>query len=75
MLVEVFLSRETFAGVPFAVWMGAVYSIFGTPMLVMNLALMSQQASGVCEAWKVLASRGGTSVGSLVLIHVFALRR
>jgi hypothetical protein len=41
MFIEVFLSRETFPGVPLAIWMWAIQLLSGAAMLVMNLSFVS----------------------------------
>mgnify|MGYP001255504832 CR=1 FL=1 len=42
-------------------------------MLAVHLALVSQKAAGVGEARKFLTALGGALVGSVVLVHVFAV--
>jgi hypothetical protein len=70
-LVEILLSREALAGVALAVDVRAVQLLSRASVLVVDLALMSEQTTRVGEAGKLLASLGRALVRAIVLVHVF----
>lgn len=73
MLVKVLLAGEALARVALAVRVRAVDSVLGPAVLVVDFALVSEETARVREAWEVLAALGGAAVGTLVLVHVFAV--
>jgi len=75
MLVQILLSREAFPSVPFAVGNCASELLLGTAVFSVNFALMSQQASRVCEALKFGTLSLWATVWTIVLVHVFAIEK
>jgi len=73
MLVEVLLPRKSFSSVAFAIYMWAVQLLSRTTMLVMNFTLVSEKTARVREAWELFATFSRTLVGSVMLVHVFAM--
>ena len=72
MFVQILLSSEAFPGVPFALRNCASELLLGTAVFAVDLALVTQQSSGVSEALKFGALSLRATVWTIVLIHVFA---
>lgn len=73
-LVEVLLAGEALAGVALAVWVRAVDRVLWSAVLVVDFALVAEETAGICKAGQVFASVGRAAIGTLVLVHVFAVR-
>lgn len=73
MLVEVLQAGEALAGVAFAVDVGAVQGVSRSAVLAVDFSLVAKQASPVGKAREFLATLDGTSVRSIVLVHVLAV--
>jgi hypothetical protein len=74
MLIKIFLSRETLAGMSLAVGMRTVDSILRAAVLAMNFPLMSEEAARVCEAREIFTPFGRATIRAFVLVHVLATR-
>lgn len=70
-LGQVLLAGEALAAGALAVDVGAEELLLGPSVFSVDLALVSQQTTAVCEALDLLAPLGGAYVGSLMLVHVF----
>jgi hypothetical protein len=75
MLLQVLLTRESVPCASIAVRIGAHERLLGIDVLLMHLALMSQQATGICKPLDLIASGLQAFVRAVVLVHVFAIRR
>lgn len=73
MLVKVLLSREAFAGMALAVWMGAFDCVLRSTIFAVNFAFVSKKATGVCEPRKTLAAGDNAAIWALVLVHMFTV--
>jgi hypothetical protein len=69
--VEIFLSRETLACVTLAVDVWAVELLPRSAMLIVNLALVAEETTGICEARKLLATFCWALVWAIVFVHMF----
>jgi hypothetical protein len=74
-LVQILLSRKAFAGVPLAFRDCASELLLGTAVFAVDLALVAQQSSRVCEALKFRALSLWATVRTIVLVHVFATEK
>lgn len=70
MLVQVLQPREPLPEVALAAGMRAVQEVLGAAVLVVDLALMAQQAAGVRKTGELLAALPLAVVRAVVLIHV-----
>jgi len=71
-LVQVLQTREGFVAEPLTGGMRAGEGLLRTTVLMVYLALMTEQAPGVCETGQLLAASFLAPVRSLMLVHVFA---
>jgi len=71
MLVEILESGEPFAGVTFAVWMRAVERVLRAAVFAVDLPLVPEKPSRVCESGQLLAPLSSALVGPIMLVHMF----
>jgi hypothetical protein len=69
-LVQILLSRETFACVTPAALKGAHQCCFGTAMLAMDLSLMPQETARVRETLELFALLVLATVRPIMLVHM-----
>ena len=73
MLRQILLSRKANACAAFAVSVRAHTASFWAAMLAVNFTLMAEEAAGVGEALDFFAAWLCTDVGTVMLVHVFAV--
>ena len=71
MLVEVLLARETLARTTLAILKGTHVACLGPTVLLVDFALVAQEAARVSEALDLVAARLLADIGTVVLVHVF----
>jgi hypothetical protein len=73
--VQILLARKAFAGVSLAFRDCASELLLGTAVFAVDLALVAQQSSRVCEALEFRALSLWATVRTIVLVHVFATEK
>lgn len=75
MFLQVLLASETIPCTAVAVGVWTHQWLFGIDVLFVNLALMSQKPTRVCEPLNLVTPWFQTLVGAVMFIHVFATGR
>lgn len=74
MLLEVLLARKPVSGTAVAVGIRTHQGFLCVDVFLVDFALVSKQATGVCETLHFVASWFHAFIGSIVFIHVFAIQ-
>lgn len=72
MFSKVLLARESIARASVAVGVGAHQWLLGVGILLVHLALVAQETTGVGEALNLVTARFVALVGTIMFIHMFA---
>lgn len=71
--LKVLESREAFAAASLAIWVRTEHGFFWTAVLSVDLPLVPEKATAVCEALNFFASGHRADIWSFVLVHVFTI--
>jgi hypothetical protein len=71
-LSKIFLARKSLAGAAVAIGIGTHHGLLGLVVLLVDFALVAQEAARVGKALNLFAIRFVALVRPIVFIHVFA---